>query len=333
MKKIHWIAAALAGALLFLLCTGAAGALLIPVRTSFGSTWDMYLQEPENSIDVLFFGSSHVYCNIVPALLWEDTGTTAYLMSGPEQTLPFTYYYLKEALKTQHPKLICFEVAAMFYHRYEGSSQANAAYMPMGWNRLMAILHGAEIELWPDLLLPVLAYHDRWQEASTEEMRKHLNTEPDPMAGYTWLTDIAEMKEPAVYCSITDEQEYQRCLEYLKKIAETCEKEGIQLLLFNAPTYHYAKPEDLERLQRDTADFPNTRYADLNADRDAYGIDDATDWYDGLHLNGRGAEKFSHWLAAWLQDNYALAPTEGEDEALWQSRADAFHALMAALEQ
>ncbi len=332
MKKKHWIAASLAGVLLFLLCAGAAGALLIPVRTFYGSTWDMYLQEPENSIDVLFFGSSRVYCNIIPSILWEDTGTTAYLMSGPSQTLPFTYYYIREALRTQHPKLICFEVAGMFFDRYEDSTKSNIAYMPWGWNRLMATFTGAEVELWPDLLLPVLAYHDRWQNVSVQELKDRLTPETDPLAGYTWLTKSTVLKAPKMYRSISDEGEYQRCLEYLRKIAALCEKEDIQLLLFNAPSYNYVRPEDLDRLQQDTAGFPNTRYSDFNQDLDAYGIDHDTDWYDGLHLNCRGAEKFSHALAVWLQDSFTITPTEGENEDLWQSRVDHFHALMEGLE-
>ena len=66
MKKKRWIAAGLVSALLFVILSYTAGWLLMPPRVNYGSTWSRYLQEPENSIDVLYFGSSLTYCNIVP---------------------------------------------------------------------------------------------------------------------------------------------------------------------------------------------------------------------------------------------------------------------------
>ena len=66
------------------------GQRLMPYRSNFGSTWASYLQEEENSLDVLFFGSSLVYCDVVPAVIWENTGLRSYVMAGPEQTMPST---------------------------------------------------------------------------------------------------------------------------------------------------------------------------------------------------------------------------------------------------
>ena len=59
---------------------------------------------------------------------------------------------------------------------------------------------------------------------------------------------------------------------------------------------------------------------------DDLNIDDSTDWFDFLHFNCRGAEKFSHFMARYLTDSLGLTATEGEGEALWQSRADTFAA-------
>ena len=56
-------------------------------------------------------------------------------------------------------------------------------------------------------------------------------------------------------------------------------------------------------------------------------IDDTGDRFDFLHFNHRGAEKFTRLLSAYLTEAYALAPTEGEDEVLWQQRTERFAAL------
>ncbi|HOO27524.1 MAG TPA: hypothetical protein PLU43_03595, partial [Lachnospiraceae bacterium] len=64
----------------------------------------------ENSIDVLFMGSSHSYSNVNTGVLYDDFGIAAYDLGGAEQLLWNDYYWLVEALKTQKPKVIVLEI-------------------------------------------------------------------------------------------------------------------------------------------------------------------------------------------------------------------------------
>ena len=52
---------------------------LTPQQHDYGSVWGMYEQEQTDSIDVLFFGSSVTYCDVVPAVYWENSGLTAFV--------------------------------------------------------------------------------------------------------------------------------------------------------------------------------------------------------------------------------------------------------------
>ena len=58
------------------LALGLLTRLLTLKRHDMGSTWGHFLQEEEHSIDLLFLGSSLVYCDVVPAVIWEETGLT-----------------------------------------------------------------------------------------------------------------------------------------------------------------------------------------------------------------------------------------------------------------
>ena len=69
-----------------------------------------YEQEP-GSIDVMFYGSSHTYSDINPAVLWEEAGIPSYDLAGSLQPLWNTYYYMKESLKYQRPKVMVVERA------------------------------------------------------------------------------------------------------------------------------------------------------------------------------------------------------------------------------
>ncbi|MBR4875170.1 MAG: hypothetical protein IKU95_01610, partial [Clostridia bacterium] len=65
---------------------------------------------------------------------------------------------------------------------------------------------------------------------------------------------------------------------------------------------------------------------DCNALFDDIGADPATDFYDPLHYNAGGAEKFSAWLGRWSVQTFGSLPVD-HDPTLWQSRLEHFHTL------
>ena len=327
MKKRNWIIAAALSATLFLSACYAAAWLLIPARGSFGSTWESYLQEPENSIDVLFFGSSLTYCNIVPAVIYEETGVTTYLMAGSEQTLPLSYSYIREACRTQSPKLVALEITGMFYPRYCNFTKVNVTYMPWSANRVQAIFTGAEPELRAGLLFPILDYHSRWREISRQEIADRFHPQTDPLAGYTFLDSISPQSQVTVRDYSAETENYARNLEYLSRIAEFCEDKGMELMLFITPTKGRIPEDALETLRTDAAAL-GLEIRDFNEDMDTLAIDDNSDWFDFLHFNYRGAEKFSRVLSDHLISEYTLTSTQNEDEPLWRQRAEHFAALL-----
>ena len=324
MRKRRWILPIAVFLLIFLVGAYGAAWLLMPARTEYGATWETYLQEPRNSVDVLYFGSSLAYCNIAPAVIWEETGITSYVMAGPEQTIPITYSYIKETCRTQNPKVIAIEVTGMFYSRYCNFTKANITYMPLSRNRLEATLNAAEPELRGGLLFPILDYHSLWTSVTPRDIAGHLKPGTDVFAGYTYLEKIEPQSGITVRGYRADTEDYARNLEYLQRIYEYCQRNGIQLLLFITPTTGRVAEPALTQLKADIATLENARCVDFNDTISALNIDDSTDWYDFIHFNCRGAEKFSRYLGNYLRDELALGATEGEDETLWHTRVEEF---------
>lgn len=60
----------------------------------------------KNSTDVLFFGSSVVAASADPFQLYNEYGISSYNLSVVSQTMSGTYFWVKEALQTQKPKVI-----------------------------------------------------------------------------------------------------------------------------------------------------------------------------------------------------------------------------------
>ena len=304
--------------------------LLTPKQHDFGSTWGHYEAEEQNSLDLLFFGSSLVYCDVVPAVLWEETGLTGYVMAGPEQTIPMTYYYVREALNTQSPRAIFVEITGMFYNRYTNYTKTNIGQMPWGRNRLEATFREAEPEVRAGLLFPLLFYHDRWSSLTKDDWAVTFSGyEPDPLAGYTYLDTYCQTDGVYERTIADDPENYQRNLDALRRIYDFCLTRGVQPVFYVAPTLGRIPEDAMDGLQATILEtMPDALVLDCNDHFDAIGADESRDFHDTLHYNAAGAEKFSRFLGAWISDNLDLSPLDRDTE-LWQSHLDHFEALAA----
>lgn len=305
---------------LFVFCA-ATSECLIPFRGSYGSTWKMYENEDRDSIQALFFGSSLAYCDIVPAVIYEKTGISSYVMAGPEQTPAMTYYYVREALKTQkNVQAVFVEVTGVFYGRYENYSKVNIGYMPWGLNRLEATFKAADPQERTGLLFPLYNYHDRWSSIGSIINDIRLSGNTDTMAGYTLMAESTAQDSVIPREPERDDELRAENFEYLRMIADYCEEKGVRTVFFISPVYYRLNDSSMEMLKNNLPD--NALFRDFNDSFDSIGLDGQSDYYDNLHCNWRGAQKLSTEIGDWMTE---LCITPGEcNSALWQSRVEEF---------
>lgn len=306
-----------------------AGYIYNPTRTSFGGLWNMYKCEDENSVDVMFVGSSLTYCDIIPAEIYEQTGHTAYVLGGPNLTLPIGYYYIKEGLKTQKPEVMFVEVSSLFFKKYEDDTKSNIGYMPYNLNRLGAIFNGAPKEERLGLVFPLYNLHDKWDEVAPKAyFEKREDVKTDILAGYTYLTDARDTQGRSKTDITIDREAYEYNAKYLRKIVDLCGKNGVELCLLIVPQSRWFTGEQMELIEKDFGDVP---LADFNGD-EAYatvGLDTQKDFYDNMHLNFFGAVKFSKTLGAFIGEK--ITPEiRDHDKALWEERMKYYTELKAS---
>lgn len=322
---------------LVVFCSVAA-AVVTPKRHDYGAVWGMYKEEPKNSVDVLFFGSSMAYCDIVPSVIYEQSGVTSFVMAGPEQTIPVTYYYLKESCKTQQPKTVFVEATGLIYGESNRSVKINLTYMPWGLNRLIPtftekLTEGGETEEETakleqstrlGLLFPLYSYHDRWDELHREDLKiPLLGYGEDELAGYTFLDRVTKIDEFTVREACTEV--YDRNLSYIEKMVNFCNDEGINIVFFFSPTTKRLTDDVTAQIKSDIS-LLGAEFIDFNDNFDEFNFDLSVDFHDTLHTNYRGAQKFSKYLAGIFSD-YGLSASENADTELWQERIDSFNKL------
>jgi len=319
-KYINELAALLLTAALLAAGLYQAGIALMPGRDDFGSTWGDFLQEDRDSIDVLFFGSSMVYCDVCPGVIYDESGLTSYVMAGPEQTMPVTLAYVRETLRTQSPEAIVVELTGLFFDEYTGFSKVNVCYMPFGLNRIRAA-RACEKGLMTTALFPLYDFHSEvFPEPGVEPPYQH----PDArmLAGYTPVDGRETMGEPweRTFTTQFGDSVYSRSRSALEEIAALCERKDVRLICYFAPCYN-----QVPALWRENVVGSLDGALDLSDLGEVIGADKSADWYDVLHFNQKGAARFSAWWASYLTEQ-GVAHTHDCDQALWQQRADYFRA-------
>lgn len=320
--------------ILFLCCTLSCiswlGYVFLPERNDYGAIWHKYLEEDENSVDVMFFGSSLVFCDIIPAAVYEKSGIPSYVLAAPESTVPYMYYYVKEALKTQKPKVIFAEVSGMYFDEYTNFTDITLGYMPYSANRVAATFTSAEPDARLGLTFPLYNYHDRWEEMSFADFfRFRKDKAVDMWAGYT---PLAETKTDADRIERIVEHEkvnFEKNAKYLKKLVQLCKDEEIELELFIVPSCYTYSQENINKIREVV---PDTTLTDFNTlfDEDDYVLSE--DFYDRLHFNIYGARKFSAFLGEYITEKYAITPSE-HDKELWDGRIKHLEDMLKELDK
>ena len=151
----------------FVVCACRA---LSPYENDMGVCWRQYRAERRDSIDVLFFGSSIQFCDVSPAAVYARTGLTSYVVGAPSQSPSMTWFYLKEALRTQSPRAIVVDLNCASYARQTSYPEINIGMMPYSVNRVAAAFSAATAQNRAGLLFPLYSYRENWHRLSPAQM-------------------------------------------------------------------------------------------------------------------------------------------------------------------
>ena len=269
-----------------------------------------YSNLDNNSIDVLFLGSSQMFRTVDSARLNNIYHIRACNYGASGQSMSITPYYFDEALKTQTPKLIVVEVGCVFIKNSELTSKEiawNYAPTPITNEKIKSLeqILGSKQKAYEHTFLPLLVYHDRWRTLGEKDSEKNkydidyvLN--PEKFNSLYPYGFVYSLKVKAVNYDFenTDTsltaipEESKAAIKYLD---EECRKRKINLLFFKSPAPIWTRGECESVKQY----FKGQKldYIDLNERCDDLLLNDSTDFSDEKHLNTYGATKTTDYIA------------------------------------
>ncbi len=271
---------------------------------------ELFYELPEDSVEVLFLGSSHAYCGFNTGVLWQEYGLPSYVLAGSQQPMWNSYYCLLEALKTQRPGLVVLEGYMTYIDTpYRDDSMVIRNTYGMRWSktRVEAIRASAPEETWKSFLPAFVQYHTRYRDLTFADV---LPYQGDVMyehwKGTTLKFHTEEKETPQVADVDGRERLQERTEEYYRKILALCVREDIPLLVVVTP--YVTTPEKQLRFNEASAIAAEygVPFVDYNRQYEEIGMDFLTDMADDGHLNAEGGAKFTRALGAYIREHYGL---------------------------
>jgi hypothetical protein len=293
-----------------------------------------YYEEPKDH-DVVFIGDCELYENISPQILWEEYGINSYIRGSAQQLIWQSYYLMEETLKYEHPDVMVFNVLSLKYDVPQNEAYNRMTLDGMKWSTskvgsIMASM--TEEESFGDYLFPILRYHSRITDLEEDDWTYLFHRDKVTFNGYYMRVDVKAAENVPTGRPLGDYTFGDNAYAYLEKMAELCEKEGVELVLVKAPSLYPYWYDEWEAQMEEFAAAHNLRYYNFLEVTDEIGLDFTQDTYDaGLHLNLSGAEKLSRYFGQILQEECGVASRRGEEalEAAWEANGERYRAEIA----
>lgn len=256
MVKRHWKTAGKFLAFAVVLCVSVHFVWRVIVPKFFAdSSWPTtsaylgFYEMEENTVDVLFFGSSHAASFFLPQELYNGYGITGYNLGCEQQNLVVSYFWLGEALRFQKPKAVVLDCYMLFpyistepLNTAESCTRKAIDYMKWSFvkkDAVQTICRLDENQSLESYYFPNIRYHKRWEglsenDFSFSDMAGHYELKGyAPQAAYGGRQDFAPFE---IGDMDAKENMVPLMAEYLGHMEKLCRQNGIPFVLVKTPT-------------------------------------------------------------------------------------------------
>ncbi len=268
-----------------------------------------FYEEPKNSMDVAYIGSSNVIAHYIPTLAYKEYGFTTSIYATYSQSFDTIKYFIEEVRKYQNPKLYIIDIAQIINEHKNidsGEIRTGADSMKFSLNRIKLINkklshYSVPYTDYINYYFSFNLYHNRWKDILSGDLKNEnenlykgytFNDKIEPQISYKWVEDTRELPE-------YNHKELLDLLEYIK------ENDLNVLFVIPARIFNNTVARQLNEASKI---IENKNYSVINFNNlEDYKIDYLKDFNDGGHLNIFGATKYTLYFGKYLKEKYNLS--------------------------
>ena len=274
---------------------------------------DAFYEQPDNSIDVIVYGSSHAWKGFDTAELSKNYGVNAWNYGGNWQRINTSALFLEDSLLSQSPKVVLID--SFLVNAVHENTSLNGEIMytnHLRWSdakiRYIKQVFGNQIEEYFAYFMPLVYFHANWNSLNKWNFVNPTDEyDFEASKGYYSSSDIVPITIPD-YTTFNQTPLHSQAKETLDRIVKTCKDRGIEVVF-------YVAPWDGEYTHRDAmltyAAENGCYFVDFFEKAEEAGICGETDFQDHGHLNDSGSKKIANYMGQYLFENLGIGnPTE-----------------------
>lgn len=281
-----------------------------------------FYAEKNDTLDIVIIGSSPVFPYYSAPKLWGETGIAMYPLSSNVQRPIAMKYLVREAEKSQSPKLYIFEMR-MFTMEDAGLSENmaytrgvtdNMKYSPLRYETIQAMVPEDDAEGRLTFHIDLMKYHTNWKMlALPSEWANMFYHKAHPLKGYAFKDEVGPLPMPDSggadgTVEIPEEQE-----GYLRDLLGFLEEKEQDALFIVSPYGESLRDQQMYNYMEEIVASYGYPFLNMNNYYEETGIIFEEDFADyGSHTNAVGAEKCTDFLREYLLANYEFTDKRGD---------------------
>lgn len=327
-KPSKWLGILIGGVKLVVLGAIAVGIwrFLTPYfRVDRNLDGDKFRAFPEDTVDVIALGSSHMQYAFNPGYFYAETGYYSYVFGSVCQPFSESVYLLEEVLKTQHPETVVIDVFTLLPQSqvcYAEGTYYIAMDMMSGNTRTKAadaIPDSVDEDTRLSYKYDLYMNHSNWKTmdfSDLESIQKAASEEQGIAWGLGYVDQDPEVLqftplevfEPQTEVSLSNDEKY-----WIDKLVDLCDENNIHLIFVKTPYQEDQTDADKLAAVWNYLDSKGCEYIDFLAKANELG------WYldmdgDTWHNNTWGAEIVTRYLANVIKEKgYVTSHTDNPE--------------------
>ena len=310
-KKLHWLIRSILFMLvLCLLLTLIAPPFIYPYSDdAYGWTRAVY-EEPRNSLDAVFIGTSNTVVFWVPLFAWRKYGIATCSLANNGGKIEVFRYLIEEARKTQPNAIYVISFGNPDVSMTTRWVHWATDYMKPSLTKLK-LMHAYfkyndfSFSEKAELMLPLFCYHSRWDELTESDFSRKVFAKGASL--YTpFLENAFNITESVrqVEARLVPDQE---TTEALLDLLNYLEDNNVRAVFLNPPQFGFTDEELAETNSLlDMIEEHGFRVLRTREMLPEFNFDYAQDYYNTAHTNIHGASKYTERIARFLVETYAI---------------------------
>lgn len=264
---------------------------------------------PEHSMEVIGYGSSHIWRGLNVMEMYEKYGIGAYNYGCNWQRINTTEFFLKDSLRTQSPKVALIETFRVNELMQDEDMNGEIYYTRGistfdGKQRYLKQCFGDDKERYLSYYMPLCAFHENWINLEHESFLSNSNIkEFYNTMGYMYTADVVSISIPDE-STFKQEKLSEAATESLDEMVSACKEKHVSIVFITVP---YQGDYAYGDAMTEYAEKNGCEYFNLYEYIDELGIDETKNFSDEGHLNNNGAVKVADFLGEYLISNYDLS--------------------------